>query len=560
MLLFKKGEIKNSLMLNPKRNSFSFFILSLLILFLFLPVRAEAKRVDVYNVEDLRKVKDVNGIRYIVKATIDLDGETILLAPNSKLCFQNGSFSNGTIEGNQTRIETTKENVFHNCQIGGIWLLDRSYSSMFDKELDAVSLLQNLSCLSSNVYLFPNRRYIIQTEAKEIALNTLAAASKEKPVLEFMTIDPNKSGIILVGDEITISKIIIKDDYESKIDLLGSKNKATIGNTIEVKPRHKKENTLLIENCDFTGGTSSSYIASSSSRQCYVKDCTFSGYMADHAVYCSMCIETFSVQDCKIDNVSHTRGVFKIRSSDRVRKFSIKNTSVNNLNGYMAVVGLKETPDSKILLDHINVTKDNDFKGIFYGFCIYDETRSMEALDRYNVGEIIISNCKNDYGYNGEPVIYPGSENKVCARKISYNNNIQNESNFGGGITNLLSVKNSTFRNCCSTSGIEISAKDVSLDGVSLEDDRQTVNSLFLINYNHNKTKSILLRRVNAKMNVKNMFKVFNGNEVQVAIERSDITLLSNSLVQKRSGVNCTYRVRKLTQRRGSEYKLFEQF
>lgn len=522
---------------------------------------AEAKSVVVHCLEDFQKSKTRECTRFVINGEVDLKGTYLLLPPNSKLFFSTGSLKNGIIEGNNTRIKSTTENVFHNCSIKGKWQTSCAYSSMFDADMDAMTLLQNLSCLSPNVLLFANRDYIIKAEGKEIKVNKLAAAGKEKPVLQFLTIDPNVSGIILSGNSITLRNIIVKDDYEQKIETLNAKNKATIGNTIEIKSSTNKVESLLIDGCSFYGGTSSSYVASSQTRNCLISNCSFSGYMADHAVYCSMCAEQFTIQDCKVSDVPQTRGVFKIRTSKNVRLFYLKNIEVYNLNGYLAAVGLLETPYTKIFLDHITVKKDKSNNSTFYGFCIYDETKSLNGTGRYNAEEIILSNCFFDYGYSGSPIIYPGSEKRVCVKTIQYLNNTARGSNFGGGESDYLLVRNCSYSDCCDKTGIELNARKIEINKVSFTQSKEeTINNLFLINYSTDVTQSVTLKKVDADMNMKDIFKVFHGTNLQINVYRSNVANLTNSVVFAKKDSKFNYKLRKVSERRDGEFKVSDAF
>ena len=538
--------------------NFSFIAYSIFLL--CFSSTAEAKSVVVHCLEDFQKSKTIECTRFVINGEVDLKGTYLLLPPNSKLFFSTGSLKNGIIEGNNTRIKSTTENVFHNCSIKGKWQTSCAYSSMFDADMDAMTLLQNLSCLSPYVLLFANRDYIIKAEGKEIKVNNLAAAEKEKPVLQFLTIDPNVSGIILSGNDITIRNIIVKDNYELKKEVLNAKNKATIGNTIEIKSPTNEVKSLLIDGCYFTGGTSSSYVASSQTKNCLVRNCTFSGYMADHAVYCSMCAEQFTIQDCKVNDVPQTRGVFKIRTSNKVRWFNLKNIEVYNLNGYLAAVGLLENPSTKILLNHITVKKDEANNSIFYGFCIYDETHSLKGTGHYNADEITVSNCYFDYGYNSLPVIYPGSEKRVCVKKIKYLNITARGSNFGGGESDYLLVRNSSYSDCCDRTGIELNARKIEVDKVSFTQSKESpINNLFLINYSADVTKSVTVKKIEADMSVKDMFKVFRGT-LQINVDKSDVKNLYNCVVFAKKDSKIKYRLRKVSEQRGREFKESDAF
>jgi len=364
-------------------------------------------------------------------------------------------------------------------------------------------------------------------------LNSLEAEGKEKPLISFHTIDPNINGLNILGNHVTIKNLRIVDDYNPENDILYGKNNLTSGNTIGIGSPEKNVKTLLIIGCDFMGSTSSSYIASSQTRSCVVNNCSFSGYMADHAVYCSMCAETFEVQNCYIKDVSRTTGLFKIRTSSVVESFILSDIKVHNLNGYLARISLLETPTAKITFQNITVSKDSDNNSTFYGFCITDETESdnLDAISHYNVGEITISNSTFGYGYNGESLIYPGSEKKVRAKKIKYINVDAVQSNFGGGISDELIVEHCSFKECTDNQGILIASRSVLIDNTSLSrSDRDKGDNLFLINYSDVTTKSFCLNNVDFNMNVGNLFKINKGEELDLTIDNCRLPNLSGNL------------------------------
>lgn len=509
---------------------YSFIIVN--VFFLCLSTSAEAKIQIVRSLEDFQKNLNIECTRYVIHGEIDLKGTYILLPKNSRLNFYNGCLMNGTIEGNNTKLQSTKKNVFHNCIINGKWQSDCAYSLMFDLDLDAIVLLKNLSHISPNIKLSSNREYIIHSTGEIISLSTIEALGYKKPVLQFHTINPNISGLIFEGNDITIRNLIISDDYNPNNDYDDIPNDATIGNTIVIRSETGRVQNLLIDGCKFLGGTSSSYVASSQTINCFIKNCYFSGYIADHAVYCSMVSELFDVKNCVINEITHTRGIFKIRTSDNVRWFSLKDVDVCNLNGYLATIGLLKNPTAKIMFDNVHVNnKDNT--SMFYGFCIYDETHSSCGIDNCNAEELIIKNCRFDCGYNGEPIIYSGSEKPVSIKNISYINTYAKNSSFGGGFADNLHVNHCIYENDCKKSIFGISAKDVTIDNTTI-----TVISilqkdcLFFLNYSDVLTESILLHRVDLNLNVNNLFFVNKGDKLNVKMDRCRVSnLITNYLL-----------------------------
>lgn len=479
-------------------------------------------RVVVGQNDDFVKVFSGKNTRYLVKKNLNLRGNVIEIGEGSTLVFRGGSFSNGTIIGNFTKTKVTKENVFHNCKIKGSWDLEYVYSSMFDANLDALILLKNLSCLSQNIKLFANRNYKIHKQNEEIEIRSIEAASKEKPRIEFLTTNPDVSGLILIGENIVLRNLIISEDYKEKNDLIYGPNNPLIGNTLSICSKSKTVHSLIIEGCEFYGGTSSSFVASSQTSNCCVKGCSFTGYMADHAVYCSSKVESYSIEDCKVENVNHTKGLFKIRSSKNLRYYGIKNVKAYNLNGYLAFLTLLETPNAELLFDNIRVKNETNNEYIFYGLCIADET-SSSGEHVYNAKGIIVKDCIFECGYRGNSLIYSGSGVPARTSYIKYVNVNAVESNFGGGFTDCLTVNNSKFSNFCSHQGVAIGASIVNIDNTELScDNSEKYDCVFLLNY-YNTIRSLSLNRVTIGFNADYLFNITRGNDIRLNVKNCKI-------------------------------------
>lgn len=84
----------------------------------------------------------INGVNYIYKIIndIDLAGETLTIPANCTLDFQGGSFSNGTIVGNNTKIIAGLQKIFNNDIIlTGTWNVEESYPEWFGAVGDGVT-------------------------------------------------------------------------------------------------------------------------------------------------------------------------------------------------------------------------------------------------------------------------------------------------------------------------------------------------------------------------------------------------------------------------------------
>lgn len=510
--------INNYMRYKSQRNHLLFLLIGVL---LFYPFVAQGKRVYLRTLDELVIAEQYENCTLVVKNEIDLKKCIVKLPSRSVLTFKGGSLKNGTVVGAKTKIQSSRECVFHDCKIEGEWSAKWAYSSMFDDDVDAMTLLKNMSCISKVLRLSANRSYIIHSQGEEVAVEVIEAESKIKPTIYFHTTDPNVSGIVLRGNRVTLRNLIIRDDYDEKNDALYGANKPTIGNTIAVGGLNNTVETLTIEGCDFSGGTSSSWVASSQVKNSLVKGCSFSGYMADHGVYCSMEAETFIVENCSINDVTHVSGLFKVRTSDKLRKFKLSNVKAHNYNGYLAMISLLETPDAEVILENIKVTKDVGNNSVFYGFCMNDETKSLLGRG-YNARSITLSNCQFGYGYEGNPVIYPGAGVSVCSKEIKYNQVEACESNFGGGCSDKLGVFNSCYYACSGRVGIFLQTNELTIKKCKINSTSLT-NCLFLVNYGHENIKRISLKDVSIDANTNTIINIIRGDEVVIRLKNCSI-------------------------------------
>ena len=517
-----------------KSLTFFFLLLFLVIGSSYLCAKTQVVIRQESGIEHVLKGRDK---KFIIKADIDLNGRTVKVGKDCSFDFKGGSFSNGTIIGDKTIVCSTQKNVFHNCLIIGDWLVDVAYSTMFDDELNALILLKNMSCLSSVLRLSANRVYLIDSGGESIDVKIIESIGNEKPLIVFHTTVPNVSGIQLYGDIVTLRNLSIKDDYNPNNDAIYGQNDVTKGNTISVFSRRKVVNKLLIENCDFSGGTSSSYIASSQIRDCEINNCRFSGYIADHAVYCSKKTVSFLVNQCELRNIIETRSVFKVRSSIELKKFSLCNINAHNLNGYMAQVSLLETPLCELMFNNIKLTKDPNNDSVFYGFCLNDETRNNHMIG-YNAKDITINNCHFTYGYNGNALLYEGAGTRARVATVKYVKSLAVSSNFSGCVSDQVIVSQCTFSDCCNINkkGMALMTRSLSIDNTTISDNKTGIhNCLFLINYSKQLLESIRMNKVSVGANVNRLFDITKGKGLSIIMRDCEVSSIEKELLRSPS-------------------------
>lgn len=174
------------------------------------------------NVIIAEKVSEINSVGKIYKivSDIDLNGETLTIPYNCTLDFQGGSFSNGTIVGNGTKIIAGLTKIFGtDITLNGTWNCSDIYDSWFTQSEDSFTLLQNLCNLTSDnyygtIYINGNHDVVIPENALSIKPNSRTTIILEGNIIVtpnnftnyyiFRLIDKNnitiKGGGFLIGD------------------------------------------------------------------------------------------------------------------------------------------------------------------------------------------------------------------------------------------------------------------------------------------------------------------------------------------------------------------------
>lgn len=502
----------------------------ILIIFLFVPYGLYAKRINVHSLDELVGAAKISNNTIVVKKHIDLEKCKVIFSKGCTLEFKSGSFSNGMVVGNQTVLKNNRMNIFHDCTIAGTWQADYASSSMFNIDMETMQLLRNMSCLSPTLKLSANRSYLINAQQDTIKAEVLEADGKVKPMIAFHTTAPNLAGVVLRGRNVKLRNLVITDDYEEKNDAIYGENKPTIGNTIAVIGPKKVVETLSIEGCEFCGGTSSSWVASSQTKNCVVENCTITGYMADHGVYCSMKVENYHVKNCKLRDITQSRGVFKVRSSKSLYSYSIKYVDAHNLNGYLGILSLRETPEAEVQLVHIRVTKDDEDPSVFYGFCFNDESKELSG-NGFNANIVSLSNCIFDYGYKGSPIINKGAGEPVRVKAIIYVGIKAKGLNFAGGKAESVVVNRGLFEDCYGPNGIPLRTLHLIIENTAINGlAGKTQDYLFLVNFYEEQIESIALENVRIGANLNNLFNVVKGDSLSVIIRHCTIDTQIHSL------------------------------
>ena len=107
------------------------------------------------TIDILNTIFSHSGVIYKICADIDLDGGTLTIATGSTLDFQGGSFSNGTIVGGNTKIESGLTKIFGtDITLSGTWIADSLSPEHFgttgvDATQDTTYIQKALDCCAA---------------------------------------------------------------------------------------------------------------------------------------------------------------------------------------------------------------------------------------------------------------------------------------------------------------------------------------------------------------------------------------------------------------------------
>ena len=236
---------------------------------------------------------------YIIQYDYDLNGQTITIPTGCTLDFQGGSFSNGTIIGNDTKIINNLSYIFKNVEIQGVWNVSEVYPEWFGAKGDGVtddtiSLQMALDfpvksyrtvCLLDRVYLIGTRYgdlnvMLFINSNTTILSNTFGTIKVADHLVDsgvegehYYTIIGPKNEDISYIENVTIKNLIF--------DHNGSNNLLSIWTSRNNAIRILKGNNIEIINCEFKDNTGLQYIVLGDNTdvgigECKILNCNFS--------------------------------------------------------------------------------------------------------------------------------------------------------------------------------------------------------------------------------------------------------------------------------------------
>lgn len=161
------------------------------------------------TIDILNTMFSYSGVIYKICADIDLGGGTLTVATGSTLDFQGGSFSNGTIVGQNTKIKAGLTKIFDNITINGTWNNNNSYLEWFNLINSKYPINEALK-LSNNLRLLKNT-YSITTISIPESVCIQGESTTESIINIDSTIDIDNNNIILKTFSINPSDTFVGD-------------------------------------------------------------------------------------------------------------------------------------------------------------------------------------------------------------------------------------------------------------------------------------------------------------------------------------------------------------
>lgn len=109
---------------------------------------------------------------YIIQYNYNLNGQTIIIPENCTLIFQQGSFYNGKIVGNNTIVSAEATQIFNtDIELNGTWNICESYPEWFGAKgndmTDDTNAIQKAIDIGNKIIFKPSHTYIIDTSKGE---------------------------------------------------------------------------------------------------------------------------------------------------------------------------------------------------------------------------------------------------------------------------------------------------------------------------------------------------------------------------------------------------------
>lgn len=295
-----------------------------------------------------QQFSQINDKIIIASGIIDLHGATKCLPKNYTLIVKNGIIKNGTLIGNQTKLQCSGK-IFDNVHIKGIWNIPHISTSMF-ADLSYENALKDVLALANskmrNTITIEKGNYKVKANKNKDACLTLCGNTELilNGVIQIIPNEYPRYDIIRAnGRDISIrgNGMIVGDKHTH----LGSTGEWGMGIRFH-EAMNASVSGLTIKDCwgdcIYVGGNSKNVLI----EKCILDHGRRQGISVTKA-------DGVTIKDCKISNVSGTNPQYAIdlepNANDTVKNILIENVEVVDCEGgFLATIGKKNVEKKKI--------------------------------------------------------------------------------------------------------------------------------------------------------------------------------------------------------------------
>lgn len=331
--------------------------------------------INVFNQDLINQSDTIYHIQY----DYNLQGQTITLPANVVLNFEGGSFSNGSLVFNNTKIITNRSGIFNSIQVSGI-IQNNTILLSWWSNVEYGELLNNL--IASNDYITIDKDIEITTP-----INIQKGCTIVSDLKNIISLTDNNSyiaGINITSGNVTINNIhLLLNDLDVKGIYAHGSSEAYIGN-INI-------NNVDVSHFGSKSGIDFEYVENSQISKCKVFDSTaYNGSVSLGAIY-AVYSSNIRVESCDVYNV-HPKGINFHRSQNCIATncFVTDTTSIYAIGIY---------------------TQESDH--VVYDNCIVTRAKGSGCKISSKSNNVIVKNCSFIDISGGYAIAMQGSSNSI---------------------------------------------------------------------------------------------------------------------------------------------------
>lgn len=215
---------------------------------------------QVKTIEDIQALFTKANQIYKITKDIDLGEGTLTIPAGCTLDFQGGSFSNGTIQGNNTKIKAGLEKIFDlDISISGSWFVSRSYPEWFGAKGDGLTddsiCIQksidsfNVTILTSKQYFLAepkDRNYILRVGTFKTLKGLYSSVAINDTQFQLITDLSKETTVITFGNYSIIEHLGVRNRTQTTVEQRRALITSAIGST-ELKNNHSQFKDIVVD-------------------------------------------------------------------------------------------------------------------------------------------------------------------------------------------------------------------------------------------------------------------------------------------------------------------------